>query len=301
MPLCQQLAHMTDHPPTAALLTLLLPFILLQSPGPAWGADSFSIAPDASRPARAVETILLTARIETWLEMPAPPYNVTVAIKTKLEDVGFRVTREPEHPHEAVLVVTYEETPGRTFRFLQQGTRINCLVRLLDPHSQLDRPLVEMHLQTETGTQPTSSLYWDAVQRLEENPYYYFFGELLSGWLADERRAGDVFAQVLREPPMAISTEGEGSSVTARQAANELARRAAIEELGRLKHRRALETLWDLAERSTRQERNAALAAIGEVGDRGSVPRLSRLLESESDPLLRATIEASLARLQERG
>ncbi len=139
------------------------------------------------------------------------------------------------------------------------------------------------------------------MQRLEENPYYYFFGELLSGRLTDGRRAGDVFAQVLREPPLTISTDGEGSRVTARQAENELARRGAIEELGRLKRRRGLETLWDLAERSTRQERNAALAAIGEVGDRGSVPRLPRLLESESDPLLRATTEASLARLQERG
>lgn len=285
------------------LRAAVLACILLSAAGPLQADEGgpFSIAPDAPRPTRTVETILLTERIETWLDVPAPPYNITVTVKEKLERVGYRATRDPEQPHEAVLVIRYEESPGRTFRFLEQGTRIDCLFRLFDPHGAVDQPLVTVHLQTETGTQPTSSLYWDAVQRLEENPYYYYFGELLSGWLAEGLRPGDVFARVLREPPLAISMEGEGTHLTARHAANELARRAAIEELGRLKHRRALETLWDLAERSTRQERNAALAAIGEVGDRRSAARLSQLLESETDPLLRATIEASLARLQERG
>ncbi len=298
---------MTDHHLPAWLLASVLIGALLQGPSPVWGDEeaSFSVAPGAARPTTEVETILLTERIDTWLDMPAPPYNVTVTIKQKLERVGYRVTRNPEDPHQAVLAVRYEETPGRTFRFLQQGTRITCLLRVFDAQHPLplprDQPLVAVHLQTETGTQPTSSLYWDAVQRLEENPYYYYFGELLSGWLADGRGPGDVFAQVLREPPLAISTEGEGSGLTARHVANELARRGAIEELGRLEHRSALETLWDLAERSTRQERNAALAAIGEVGDRRSVARLSQMLASETDPLLRATIEASLARLQERG
>lgn len=290
-----------NHLP-APLLVSLLTCVLLPGPTPGWsgGGDSISISPGAPRPTTAVETILLRERTETWLDMPAPPYNVAVAIKEKLERVGYRVTRNPEHPHEAVLVVRYEESAGRTFRFLEQGTRIDCLIRLFDPHGPHHQPLLAVHVRTETGPQPTSSLYWDAVQRLEENPYYYYFGELLSGWLADGRRAGDVFAQVLRDPPLTISMEGESSRLTARQAANELARRAAIEELGRLKHRPALETLWDLAEHSTRQERNAALAAIGELGDAAAVARLSRWLESETDSLLRDTIEASLARLQER-
>lgn len=291
---------MTSRPNPAVLALPLVLGLLLATPAlsPAARESSFSVASGAIPPATPVDTILLTTHVETWLQMQTPPYNVGVTVKQKLERVGYRVTGDPSEPHDAVLAVTYLEEPGRTYRFLEQGTRITCRFALSIPPRHEGHAVISIDLETETGPTPLGSLYWDAVQRLEENPYYYFLGELLAGWLRREESATQVFAEVLRDPPLSISTAGEGATTTARQAANGLARRGAIEELGRSQDAKALDTLWHLAEHAARKEREAALVAIGELGEPSSRDRLLELHAAESDPALRAAIEASLSRLR---
>jgi HEAT repeat protein len=86
--------------------------------------------------------------------------------------------------------------------------------------------------------------------------------------------------------------------------ANAEARLNAMRELGRLKDRRALPTLWELAgerdEHDTSQ-RDAAITAIGDIGDPESLDRLSALYNTDTDPGFRTVLEKAMARIREQG
>jgi HEAT repeat protein len=85
--------------------------------------------------------------------------------------------------------------------------------------------------------------------------------------------------------------------------ANAEARLNAIRELGRLKDRRALPTLWELAgarEESDTAQRDTAIRAIGEIGDPDSLDRLSALYNRETDDGLRIVLDKAMARIREQ-
>lgn len=248
---------------------------------------------------RAVHTLLMTGQVSTWIDLPEPPYKVAIAIKMKLERVGFRVVFDPAESHEAVLVINYQETPGPEYANLEQGTKILCDVTLQGPIGAARVPDFAHRFEAATSwPTPVGSLYWDAVQHLEENPYYYYLGELLQGWLTAKNDAGAVFSKMLRQPPLTISMDGGGNQPTAQVVANQLARLDAIRELGRMKDRRVIETLWELVGQSNQQEREAAVAAIGEIGDPAALDRLTQLSQTESDADMREIVEAAIARIR---
>lgn len=214
----------------------------------------------------AVRTLLLSGEASTWLDLPAPPYNALVTVKMKLERAGFVIVSDPRQPHDARLFLRYRESPGREYPRLQQGTTISCELSLDHPTGTLWDHRFEA---ATTWPMPVGSLYWDAVQNLEEDPYYYYMGDLLKGWLSAGQDAVAVFSEVLKQPPLVIPADSSGGHITGQMAANRQARVNAIGELGRLKDRRALETLRHLADQPDQLERKAAEAAIKRIGQPG--------------------------------
>jgi hypothetical protein len=141
-------------------------------------------------------------------------------------------------------------------------------------------------------------LYWDAIQNLEENAYYYYLGELTRAWLTSQTDAQQVFSTVLREPPLIQSLDGSDNVLTSRMAANQNARLHAIQELGRRDDPRGLDTLWDLVWQGRVTESRAAIAAIGEIGAPASVDRLRELASAEGP--LRKAASSALKRMEAR-
>jgi hypothetical protein len=250
-------------------------------------------------------TVLLAGTATTWLNPNEPPYKVGITVKTKLERVGFRVVMDQATPHDYVLVLTYEETQGRQYPRLEYGTNIRCDMTLWRPGAGAPERLWSRRLETGTSwPTPVGSLYWEAVQNLEENPYYYYIGELVQGMVSTGEDEGAVFARVLRQKKLGSSTyESGGLQASGHVVANAEARLNAIRELGRLKDRRALPTLWDLAgardEHDTAQ-RDTAIRAIGEIGDPESLDRLSALYNAETDDGLRIVLDKAMARIREQ-
>ncbi len=229
--------------------------------------------------------ILLTGEVKTWLNLPEPPYSAAVTIKQKLEQTGFRVTMDPRQPYDAVMIVDYEETQGRQYRALEHGTEITCDLKLFYLAMSKDSPVWTTHVEAGTSwPTPIGSLYWDAVQNLEENPYFYYLGPLLAGWLANRDEVGVVFGRMITQRSAQSTTEGGGFQQSGTVVAQDGARLNAIREIGRLKERRALPALWELVENGEADQQAAAIRAIGEVGDPSAVDRLSRLHDKESDP-----------------
>lgn len=278
-------------------ISLLRLLAVLFLSGALSGAGPLGLSPAQQESLRAVRTLLIAGEISTWLDVPEPPYNVAVTIKMKLEQAGFRVTFDPSASYDAVLLLRYRETPGREYPRLERGTNILCEIGF--QHSTMDPVLL---YRFETGTSwpaPIGSLYWDAIRNLEEIPYYYYLGELLKGWLTAQADSVTVLSEVLRQPPLSSSsTEGSGFQASGQVVANEQARINAINVLARSQSPQAIETLWMLIDRPSGREREAAVRAIGNIGDPEAIGRLTRLYEQESDPDMRVAINAAIDRIR---
>jgi hypothetical protein len=247
-----------------------------------------------------VRTILLDGHLTTWLTQPRPPYNIVITIKMKLERAGYRVVLEATQPHEAVLAIDYRETPGRQYRALEQGTNIRCELTLRPSTSGMSPPIWQHTIETGTSwPTPIGSVYWDAVQNLEEDPYYHYLAELLRGHLDRQEGAAPVFVGALQEGRPRAGSEGGGILPTARETGREGARLNAIAELGRLRHRGALPLLWILAQTAPSLESDAALLAIGEIGGPEALDRLGTFAEAQQDPDVKAVARRALARARE--
>lgn len=265
-----------------------------------------SLPPSAT--SQAAQTVLLAGQARTWLDLPEPPYNAAVTVKSKLERAGFRVTFDQTQPHHHVLVMTYIETQGREYGKLDHGTNISVEFTFWGVSSGKPQKRWTRTIESSTSWPiPVGSHYWDAVQNLEENPYYYYVGELLRG-LTTQEDEGAVFTRVLRQKKLEGTTyESGGFQSSGHVVANAEARLNAIRELGRLKDRRALPTLWELVEQTRGSDepvdtaqRNVALAAIGAIGDQMAYERLNRLYETETDSDLRVVIEKAMAQIREQ-
>jgi len=268
-----------------------------------WSGAS-AVPAEATRPAephdllKSIRTVLLTGEATTWLDAAEPPYDVGVTLKMKLQRVGFRVVFDPNEPHDAEVVVRYRETPGREYQRLEHGTNITCDLGF--QHATLGT-LRAYHMEAATPWPlPGGSLYWEAVRGLEENPYYYYFGELLHGWVMAQDDSSVVFSRMLRQPPLVDAAEsGDGSQATGHVVANRGARLHAIQELGRLKDPRAVETLWMLVDGVHLHERMAAVEAIGALQDRASLDRLSRMQHDTQDAELHRALTNAILLIQQ--
>jgi hypothetical protein len=256
-------------------------------------AALISLAPPAEA-AGEPPVLFLAGTVASRDDLAEPVYDVVIALKARLARAGFRVVLTPAERFDAVLVLNYREARGREYRNLEHGTAIDCRLSLHDPASPSAPPLRTYEMRAETSwPAPMGSRYWDAVQHLEENAYYYFLGDLVYGWWTRRAETAEVFARVLAEPPARVTTDGGDDVVTARMAANHAARLHAIDELARLRDPRTLALLWDLVRAATPAERLAAVRAIAAIGTPEALEGLRALVDSEQDVRVREVAVAA--------
>ena len=247
-----------------------------------------------------IHTILVTGTVQTWLDVPAPPYNVGVTMKLKLEDAGFQVVFDPDQPHDANLRIQYEEIPSGQFQVLEQATAIHYRMQLV--HDRLGE-IFSHQFDAEPNAIPVGSLYWDTIGNLEEDPYYCFVGDLIQGQIHRGRNEEDMLLEVLVRPyTQRKMVNAAGARGAAQATVQQQARLNIIQELGQgvFNTPEAREALWMVARTAQPDERGAAMAQLGKIGDRSFLSPLTTLLENESNPEVRSAGEHAIHLLESR-
>lgn len=247
-----------------------------------------------------IQTILLTGTVQTWLDMPAPPYNVGIVLKLKLEDAGFHVVLDPNQPHDANLRIQYEEIPSGQFQVLEQGTAVRYGMQLV--HEGLGQ-IFSRQFDAEPNEIPVGSLYWDTINNLEEDPYYCFVGDLIQGHIHQGQKEQDVLLEVLLRPythPDRVNAAGSRGATQV--SVQQRARLNIIQELGQgpFAMPEAQEALWTVAKKATPNEREAAMTQLGRIGDPSFLVPMSELLEKEGNPEVRSAGEHAMSLIQSR-
>jgi len=242
----------------------------------------------------------VTGTVQTWLDVPAPPYNVGVTLKLKLQDAGFQVVFDPDQPHDANLRIQYEEIPSGQFQVLEQATAIHYRMQLV--HDRLGE-IFSHQFDAEPNAIPVGSLYWDTIGNLEEDPYYCFVGDLIQGHVHQGRNEEDMLLEVLVRPyTQQEMVNAAGARGAAQATVQQQARLNIIQELGQgvFNTPEARETLWMVAQTAQPNERGAAMAQLGKIGDTSFLLPLTRLLEKEENPEVRSAGEHAIHLIESR-
>ncbi len=283
------------------LLTLAL---TISHTGPVLANDAPLTEPTRSQEDRRalqdIQTILVSGTVQTWLDVPSPPYNVGVTLKLKLQDAGFQVVFDPNQSHDAILQIQYEEIPSGQFQVLEQATAIRYRMQLI--HDRLGE-IFSHHFEAQPNAIPLGSLYWDAIGNLEEDPYYCFVGDLIRGQIERDRNEQDMLMEVLMRPYTQQDLVNPAGARGATQAIiQQRARLNIIQGLGQgvFDTAEAQETLWIAARKAQPNERVAALTQLGKIGDASFLPLLAQLLEKEDNPEVRSAAEHAIGLIESR-
>lgn len=247
-----------------------------------------------------IHTILVTGTVQTWLDVPAPPYNVGVTLKLKLEDAGFQVVFDPTQQQDANLRIEYEEYPSGQFQVLEQATAIRYRMQLV--HAHLGE-IFTHEFDAQPNAIPLGSLYWDTIGNLEEDPSYCFVGDLIRGQIHRGQTEEEALLEVLVRPYSQQDAVNPAGARGATQATvQQRARLNIIQELGQgLFHTpEAHEALWTVARKAKPNERGAAFAQLGKIGDTAFLSPLTTLLERETDPEVRSAGEHAIQLIESR-
>jgi HEAT repeats len=262
-------------------------------PKPSWSQEDQKVLQN-------IHTILVTGSVQTWLNVPAPPYNVGVTLKLKLEDAGFQVVFDPTQPHDANLRIAYEEYPSGQFQVLEQATAIRYRMQLI--HDRLGE-IFTHEFDAQPNAIPLGSLYWDTIGNLEEDPFYCFVGDLIRGHIQRGQDAEETLMEVLVRP---YGQQGGVNPAGARGATQATVQQHAriniIQELGQgtFHTTEAQAVLWTVAKKAQPNERGAAMTQLGEIGDTTFLSPLITLLEKETDPEVRSAGEHAIQLIESR-
>jgi hypothetical protein len=259
-----------------------------------------SRSPEDQKVLQTIHTILVSGTVQTWLDVPSPPYNVGVTLKLKLQDAGFQVVFDPNQSHDAILQIQYEEIPSGQFQVLEQATAIRYRMQLV--HERLGE-IFSHHFEAQPNAIPLGSLYWDAIGNLEEDPYYCFVGDLIRGQIERDRNEQDMLMEVLVRPYTQQDLVNPAGARGATQAiVQQRARLNIIQGLGQgvFDTAEAQETLWIAARKAQPNEREAALTQLGKIGDASFLPLLAKLLEKEDNPEVRSAAEHAIGLIESR-
>jgi|GEM_PF-5997278 len=237
-----------------------------------------------------IHTLLLTGTASTWLNLPAPPFNALVTVKRKLQEAGFQVVLDSATPHDATMDIQYKEMPNGQFQILSQGTQLMLQTRL--HHPQIGE-IFSRTFSASTNPIPLKSLYWDAVQNLEEDPYFFYFGDIVKGWVEDQEPASSVLTHMLRRPYQ-NETGNDLDDEYGKAFLRNKARLNTIKETRQWPKSQAEDILWDLAEHAIPEERSAAANVLGSIGDASFLPRLSQLAVNDPDTTVRFAIQEAI-------
>jgi len=244
-----------------AILALLLCGMIILAGLSGCAAPSAEKAPPV---AQISATIKLEATSSTWRE-GEEPYDIYSAIKKNLKRMGFKVVSEESASYDGALFVDYKETKRGKYLSGGYGTSIRCNLRLCD---KTDKLLFEKEIFTGTSfsVKVGSSLYEDAVNNFENEPYLKYLGEII----ATKFGVGD-------EVSVLISALKDRDSNTRWKAAGELGEK----KLGEIGDTRAVEPLIQVLKDKDRDGRLTAARVLGVIGDTRAVEPLIQLLRDE--------------------
>ena len=159
-----------------------------------------------------IQTILVTGTVKSWLKGGTPHYAVIVTLKLRLQDAGFIVVFDPALPHDANLRIQYEEYPSGQFQVLEQATALTYSLQLV--HTHLGE-IFSRDFKAKPNPIPVGSLYWDTISNLEENPYYYFFGDILWAHLQHDMNEQVALLEILMKPyrHLNVTTTSDSRSI----------------------------------------------------------------------------------------
>lgn len=249
---------------------------------------------------KAIKTLLVTGSLKSWLEGDQPTYNVPVTLKLKLEDAGFAVVFDPALPHDANLRIDYEEYPSGQFQVLEEATAVTYSLRLL--HARLGEIFFRQFDAAPNPT-PITSLYWDTIANLEENPHYYFVGDILWKQLQQNMNERDALLHILMKPySQSPGSPAPGPRHMDQAGVLERARLNIIQALGQepFDTDEAHDILWTLARKARHNERYEAITQIGKIGNQAFLPGLTELLQEEQESDLRSAVEHAIQVIESR-
>ncbi len=271
-------------------------------------AQDTSIEPPTAE-FREPPVIYLDVHASTWRARGRVSFALAPALKSKLTSAGFAVTQDPETPHDLTLTVDYREERGKPISLGLSGTEITCLVTLDDP--RLGRLLATRIHEAPTYTELVTAPYVEVVEKFQENPYFYFFGELIRGSVEDHVDLTGALIQALahqldRELHKRVPTPFDtllSPAETFPDLDLHYASRAqenAVRELGRLKDSRAIALLERLMLHPDRQIRLSTVLALGEFDVPSVASTMTRVLQTDADSAVRDAANSILTRASTR-
>ncbi len=250
-------------------------------------------------------TIAVEVESSTWRSRGRVSFAVMPSVRAKLRAAGFTVVQREGEPHDLTLKVAYREERGRQFRADLYETDIRCAISLT--HPTLGVLLLVRIEESSSDEGLTNAPYVDVLHKVESNPYFYFLGDLIKGFLATRRDAGATLIagaerlgddEDLRRYPYADTAAETGDMLAGPEllyGVQALARTA--RELGVLREARAVPVLAKLLEYPDDRIRLSAAMALGQLQSPAARTSLERAAAHDRDRAVRAAAAEALARL----
>lgn len=254
---------------------------------------------------RSAATILVDVDSSTWRSRGRVSFAVGPAVREKLRTAGYTVVQDAREPHDLTMKVFYREERGRQFRADLYETDVRATLSL--SHPTLGVLLMVRIDEFSSDDGMTNAPYVDVLHKIESNPYFYFLGDLVRGFLTARRDAAGTLIdgvnrlvddEGLRRYPhvdTAALTEDPLAGPELLYGAQALGRTA--RELGALREARGVPVLTRLLEYPDRQVRISAVTALGQIRTETARSVLERAARQDRAPDVRAAAAEALARL----
>jgi HEAT repeats len=263
----------------------------------------------SGEPAAAAEPVVyLDVQASTWRPRGRISFGIEPVLRMKLVSAGFGVTQDPGSRHDLIIRVEYREDRGEPIAVNLYGTDITCRI-LLDRPQPDQAQFISIH-ESPSYTDLVNAPYVEVVEKLETNPYFYFLGHIVRGWHEKMDTTGALiqaldrqFNEELHRPPATpmdtlVSPAETFPDLEAHFAPT--ARENTVDELGRLGDTRAIELLERLMTEADRSTRLRAVVAMGQFDAPSVLPALSRVVETDSDKVVRTAASGQLLKRSRR-
>jgi hypothetical protein len=245
---------------------------------------------------------------KTWKTRGRLYWDVEGSMLKKMAATGFEIVRSEESSHQLTLNVLYREERGEQYDINSYGTVIHGTFFLdtLPNGNPWELKISETSTNSISGTPP----YLDVLDKFQTNPYYFFVGEILRGYVEKglDPRGGLIYALELVLSNEKATAWRSGS--IGRDAGSHLhtmdsdrvfyktqAIRRAIDDCVDAKDRRIVPVLLKLLSHPDSAVRVRTIEAIGSFGVEESRSRLLQMAQNDPDTQVRETakmVELSL-------
>ena len=291
---------------TAGSGVLLSLFVMCLVMGPlVTSAEERVLSDAADQLVNRTTTLYVDVKSSTWRPRGRVSFPVVPSLRMKLHSAGIAVVQNQTDPHDLILKVEYREERGRQFRIGLYETDIAFVASLEHP---TEGELLRLVIRESSGlTESTNAPYLEVLRKFETNPYFYFLGDIIKGFVVSRRDTIGSLIEGLRrlqvkEEPITVSPTDELPSTASTLPTFEtlyagLAREKTIQELGRLQDPRAVPVLIALLEHADPGVRLASVRALESIRDAKSRSAIERLAKQDLDQEVRAAAKAALPTL----